>query len=416
MLTFLYLYNAGAEFSVYVHPKLITLEHMITAMYLVRGEITAASLKNKKAVEEEFGDEDIRFYQANMLHLLVSEYVPYLFTLGLAVRQAYWTNQATGTGPLVQKLLSGCFSLLLNLERSFKNEYVRVLAVALTLWSPLHNFVPAGCYVEEALEASLSRLAKRAGTDLRAHTVQHFSDLYVTIGAVDRRKRDLDKPGFSRVLGHRIVLKVNHLVTLIRRGNMAFIAKTQNAVKAKTTLTWPGVGDCRTPERAFGEIRGEYADAAFDHALLTLMKGSTLSEDDEAALQSLCRHVPRVTPEVLASRLACVDACLERCTYRAPRRSLVRDRAESSAVAVVAVPEVTNAVAASETSTSSTSSSSSGTRDSRSTSSEDSTTETGSVATTKASMDTAGYYRPHPPKDPPTPTGSSGSSEGSDSP
>ena len=89
--------------------------------------------------------------------------------------------------------------LLLSLEQCRNTEYARGLVLALCLWTDdVHGRLPGCCFVEEALEGSLSRLSQAAGTDLRATTVADFSDLYAALGPSRHEERDLTKPGMNR--------------------------------------------------------------------------------------------------------------------------------------------------------------------------------------------------------------------------
>ena len=118
-----------------------------------------------------------------LLDLLVNEYVPALMHLGIAVRDLYWEHRQPGTGSFARDVLSRCLVLLLSLENCRSTEYVRGLSLALCLWTDeVHGRLPGCCFVEEALEGSLSRLSRAAGTDLRATTVDDFCDLYAALG------------------------------------------------------------------------------------------------------------------------------------------------------------------------------------------------------------------------------------------
>ena len=108
----------------------------------------------------------------------MTEYCPALVEMGIQVRQCYWKMQAAGTGDVARVLLRDAIVLLQSLHATGNTEYVRNLVVMDLMWSDLHSGLPACGFVEEALESSLGQLARRAGTDTRAHTVQDFSDLY----------------------------------------------------------------------------------------------------------------------------------------------------------------------------------------------------------------------------------------------
>lgn len=70
---------------------------------------------------------------------------------------------AFGTGKQVKVLLERCLWLLCYLCHNCMGrvEYIRTISVALALWTPWHDALPACCHVEEMTEAMLSRLSSR---------------------------------------------------------------------------------------------------------------------------------------------------------------------------------------------------------------------------------------------------------------
>ena len=91
--------------------------------------------------------------------------------------------------------------LLLNLEDKKSTEHVRGILLALVLWDPsVHGRLPACVFVEEVLEASLSRLGQVASTDLRATTAKDFSEMYTALGPPSIKEHRVNKSQVSFVL------------------------------------------------------------------------------------------------------------------------------------------------------------------------------------------------------------------------
>ena len=145
---------------------------------------------------------------ACQLQHLVTVYAPYLFNLGLSVRECYWCLQQRDTGARVHEILCFCLAFLLSLEKSEKNEYCQVISMAILTWSPFHSALPAAAFVEEVMEASLSRLTRFCATDLRLHSVDDFSDAYASLG-LSTQVTDLNKAHIAPALPGRVSIRVD---------------------------------------------------------------------------------------------------------------------------------------------------------------------------------------------------------------
>ena len=73
--------------AVYLKPHVSFLEQVVAATYLVHGSKRVRLLKTVLQVESDFGKESRVASMAQGLRLLVVEYIPALFTLGVAVRE-----------------------------------------------------------------------------------------------------------------------------------------------------------------------------------------------------------------------------------------------------------------------------------------------------------------------------------------
>jgi hypothetical protein len=149
--------------EVYSYPKLVTLEHLLVAMFLARAEI-------KKRLEDTLAKNNADVlvcrtkWQLVMLHRLLFDFVPTLMHLGISVRRCYWEGRATNTGDWVRQLLSDCLTFLVAVDNRGSSEYIRSLGLTLVYWSPFHSALPAVAFVEEALEA-LGGIAVAVGQD-----------------------------------------------------------------------------------------------------------------------------------------------------------------------------------------------------------------------------------------------------------
>lgn len=175
--------HAPENSVVYTKPKLITMEHLVMGVFLASAQVEQDIRRTLGEVHVRFGVDSPQAQQCDGLLLLVTEYVPALVNMGIAVRHCYWTRQMANTGNVARKVYRDAIVLLSGLCGRIPTEYIRNIMLSDLMWSDLHAALPAAAFVEECLESSLSTLARRKATDARATTVGDFSDLYDRIPA-----------------------------------------------------------------------------------------------------------------------------------------------------------------------------------------------------------------------------------------
>ena len=200
-----------SNLRVYGHPKLLRLEHMVSGLWLCNTQQLRRELQTlyTSKLSGRDGSETLWYKLSWALFLLLTEYIPALFMLGKTVRAMYWTRQSINSGHLGRQFLIHALTLLRILEGPKVTEYQRGISIALHLWNTqVHDTVPAGCMVEEALEASLSRLQSAVRQELTSHTVPHFSSLYGSLGPVSTDLRDLTDAGLSEIFSSSVGYQV----------------------------------------------------------------------------------------------------------------------------------------------------------------------------------------------------------------
>lgn len=223
--------------------------------------------------------------------------------------------QENNTAVHARHVLHGALQFLMCLEKSYKNEYIRCMCVASLLWSKQAETLPACAFVEEALESSLSRLASIAGTDLRTHTVQQFSDMYAALGPAPQEPHNVNKPEFSRTFPHRVLLRLRRLAAAITAGNMPFVLPTGTVDKYRTkgTRAWPEKKlTFHLPKDPSAPVDVSYAAEAFRHSLVVLVTERGVFPDEERKLQELCGRVRELNDGEVLRRKACYEALLGR--------------------------------------------------------------------------------------------------------
>lgn len=223
-------------------------------------------------------------YQLNGLLLLVTEYAPVLFELGYEVRDCYWEHRQAGTGVHVHELY-GRMITLLGCLRQHTTEYARTLAVAYLAWTPLHSQLPAYCYVEEALEASLSRLAQEVSTSHQGLNVRSLSAMYMAACRPSTEVRDVLKshvgPTFIADTGNRLV----DVLAVCSAGKLVWVAPVlttsdrASGHRTHPSLVWPYLPELPQTLLRPGGVHFEYILCA---ALKQFMRPLTLQSQPDA--------------------------------------------------------------------------------------------------------------------------------------
>lgn len=182
----------------YVHPKLRTLENVVVVVYALRKR--AFRLFNGTTPIFQAHPNDAIQKAYTMLKRMFLEYIPALMYLGVRLREMSWNMRGAHTGHHARSYLEMCLALLVHLEGPKSNCYQRGLALALSMWTPAHDCLPAAVFVEEPLEASISRLMRSTGQGMTAHTAGAFSLQYTSLGPTGGEPKDLHNAGWSKPL------------------------------------------------------------------------------------------------------------------------------------------------------------------------------------------------------------------------
>ena len=190
---------------------------------------------------------------------------------------------------------------LVSVDGRGSSECTRSLGLTLLYWSPFHLALPAVAFVEEALEASLSRLAKMTFSSYHADDVSGVGAMYSSLGPASSKKRDLVKPGVSRVFVKQLVIRLGKLLDHIVVGTMPHVA-TGKAHKVSGTRLWPA-GRLVLPPRVLMVDRDVtfYADVLVN-AMHVMMKAGSPGAWDHELVAGLAAGAPRLSRKKLAAR------------------------------------------------------------------------------------------------------------------
>ena len=99
-----------------------------------------------------------KYRRLTALKGLLQTFVPAMIALGKMVRSCAWDYQTPNTGHHAKTVVQYLLILHLTLRDASHDPYITPMCLALMLWTPFHDRLPAAAFVEERCEAMLSRL------------------------------------------------------------------------------------------------------------------------------------------------------------------------------------------------------------------------------------------------------------------
>ena len=169
------------------------------------------------------------------------------------------------------------------------------------LWDDdVHGRLPAMAFVEEALEASLSRLSRAAATDLRVTSVTQFSDMYVALGP-PLSVRKSSKPGLSKSFPEVVSARCDRLLARIASGNLAFVQPSAKDKYSTVKPNWNDVTDIFVPQRLLvREIHKDVYMLTVIRSLRRLLMPRL--SDDRARFAEILAQAPPLSSNFVAQR------------------------------------------------------------------------------------------------------------------
>ena len=94
------------------------------------------------------------------LKVLLKEYCPAAFRIGVVVRDYNWAGRDPGSGKNALAVPESCLLVMLSLvgDQWENVEYIKTLVAALVTWQRWHSRMPGCIHIEEYGEGMLSRL------------------------------------------------------------------------------------------------------------------------------------------------------------------------------------------------------------------------------------------------------------------
>ena len=298
---------------VYSFPKVYTLEYMITTVFLVDDRCRRRVRQLMKEAQDA-APGSIQHSQALLLYLFVEEYVPALMLIGIRLRDLYWVHRQWNTGHFARDVQMSCFVYLHALESRVSTQYLRGIACSLMLWDKdLHGVLPASVYVEEAMEASLSRLSRQAGTDLRSTTVEQFSDMYVAMGpATDAGS--VSKTHVRKSFIMAVQARCDVIITAIQHRRLPFVKPSLKEKYSTVHGDWVPVEELHVPKRLkIPTVDSVTFACTLSRTFRTLLLRKTV--DDKNKFLSIAYRAPPLTSTFQEARIQFIQSLIQQLLF-----------------------------------------------------------------------------------------------------
>ena len=230
--------------KVFYYPKLIKKERGLVLLY-------HAGRRLKSRVDSAVRDWG-RLFQAGVrtqamqqtyrgltaLKGLVQTFVPAMIALGKMVRSCAWDYQTPKTGHRAKTVVQHLFILHLTLRDASHDPYITSMCLALMLWTPFHDRLPAAAFVEERCEAMFSRLCSQTATSKTSVT---HGDWALAFKALNTSPHPDETPVGVPASGPGLVAaRIGKLLTAIDKNKVPSFCQVVGQSSGPGTWVWPG--------------------------------------------------------------------------------------------------------------------------------------------------------------------------------
>ena len=117
------------------------------------------------------------------LQVLLKEYCPAAFRIGVLLRDCNWAGRDPGSGKNALAVLESCLFVMLSLvgDQWENVEYIKTLVAALVTWQCWHSRTPGCLHSKEYGEAMLSRLCAPCRIWTTITSLSGTSEFFVTL-------------------------------------------------------------------------------------------------------------------------------------------------------------------------------------------------------------------------------------------
>ena len=228
----------------FYYPKLIEKERLLLLLYhagrrlksrvdsAVRdcGRLVQAGMRTRVTQQ--------KYRRLTTLKGLLQTFVPAMIALGKMVRSPAWDYQTPNTGHHAKTVVQYLLILHVTLRDASHDPYITPMCLALMLWTPFHDRLPAATFVEERCEAMLSRLCSQTAV---SKTLVTHGDWALAFKALNISLHPGKTPVGIPTSGPGLVAaRIGKLLTAIDKNKVPFFCQVVGQSSDPRTWVWPG--------------------------------------------------------------------------------------------------------------------------------------------------------------------------------
>ena len=144
-------------------------------------------------------------------------------------------------------------------------------------------------------------------TDLRCHTVQHFSEAFASLEP-GRKIADLTNPHLSATLPLRVLTRIDNCIAALRAGRFPTVV---GGAGSKSFATFKDDSAIYVPQSPLHDVGEETLSRCVQHAMLTMLESSEVDDECETLLKQVCVHAPPLPVDGLRLSEQAVDLAVK---------------------------------------------------------------------------------------------------------
>jgi hypothetical protein len=217
-----------------------------------------------------------------MLIMLITQFCPAVFAVGVKVRDCNWEGMSIGTAAAAEEATQWALAIILRLDPSVlrRLKYRKTLSIALLQWTPWMRACPGAMASEEFCEALLSQVTRRMRQHPTLHSHADYWNIFVT---TTLRTQKVSKNAY---VSPKVIALVRQRMKTFMHGRFQFPnVRWTNARVAKVAESLSRKMPCRLKTLAARVPRRDF-EAELKLALRSLISKTKISPEVMSALLS----------------------------------------------------------------------------------------------------------------------------------
>ena len=220
------------------------------------------------------------------LKVLLKEYCPAAFRIGVLVRDCIWAARHPGSGKNALAVLESCFSVMLSLvgDQWENVEYIKTLVGALVTWQRWHSRTPGCIHSEEYGDAMLSRLCGECRIWTTIKSLSGTSEIFVRLSQTPTGRKNLQF-SLNEKCVKRYGSNLRKLILSVFVASLPIVQWKHPPLRVVVAVVLHSVDDLRFPSTFAAVPPGSVLFSVFHKYITTLLRKHPRSDDLLMVLQ-----------------------------------------------------------------------------------------------------------------------------------